>query len=289
MAYRSDVTVKQLLSGSIEPPEWSDSLIKTLESCTGMPGNRAWINDGNNDFSSSYAFGGGVASPGNEVVPSSKSGKKKKAPNASFPPPDWGQQKNSGSYFESEFPSDFGSARAPKPWNGYRKTDTFSATTFGTHFESDFSPDEPQTRPNPYTGHSHHQVSGIVDDPFAPDSPFDSLPRPNHTESHPSPKSTGHFRSISAASPFSQTTSSSRNPFAPGGAGSLVASHQRSFSLAQPPYIASKPEFTVPLSPQDGIARAIALYNFEAVEVCVLPRLYIARKRSVDHINTSFG
>ena len=42
-AYRTDVTAKQLLSGAIPPPEWASSLVKTLESCTGMPGGRRWV------------------------------------------------------------------------------------------------------------------------------------------------------------------------------------------------------------------------------------------------------
>ena len=272
LAYKSDVTAKQLLSGSISPPEWAHNLIKTLESCTGMPGTREWINDGNTGFHAGYAFGGGVASPGNEPS-SSKSRKKKRAQSTHFPPPSWGQRKESGSYFESEFSDDLRSSTpGSKPWNSYGERDSFPTSTFDTHFESDFSPNVPKTRSNPHTGNSYPRDSSLVDDAFAPSSPFDSLPPPDFTQSQFPPKSTGHSRSVSAAPPLSQKTLSSRNPFAPGEAGGSVASHQRSLSLAQP-YIATKPELAVPLLPQDGVARAIALYNFQAVEVRAL--LYI--------------
>jgi len=223
-----------------------------------MPGNRKWINDGNNDFPSSYAFGG-FSSPRNEKGPSSKTGKKKAASNP-FPPPSWGQKKESGSYFESEFPDDFeSSAPAPKPWDTSLESVAFSTAKFGTHFESDFSSDKPQTRPDPHVGTSLSQGSAAMGDPK-------SFPPFDFARSSFSPGSTAHSRSMSVASPFSQTKPSSTNPFAPGGGTSSVASHQRSLSLAQPPYIAPKPELTVPLSPKDGIARAIALYNFQAVE-----------------------
>lgn len=260
IAYKSNVTAKQLLSGSVDPPEWASSLIRTLESCTGMPGSRKWINDGD-DFRSNYAFGGGVANPGNENGPSAKGGKKKKAENNPFPPPSWGQKTDSGSYFQSEFPDDFGSSTTmPKPWDSSRRSDPFSTANFGTHFESDFSPNEQQTRPNPHVELSRSRD----DDAFASGSLFDS------------PKSTVHSRTMSAASPFSQANLTSTNPFMSGGGGS--ASHQRSFSLAHLPYITPKPELTVPLSPRDGVARAIALYNFEAVEVCAFPYIWLPNR-----------
>ncbi|TFY73863.1 hypothetical protein EWM64_g10147, partial [Hericium alpestre] len=38
LAYRSDISVRQLLSGSVDPPEWAQYLIRTIERCTGRPG-----------------------------------------------------------------------------------------------------------------------------------------------------------------------------------------------------------------------------------------------------------
>lgn len=258
LAYKSDVSVKQLLSGSVDPPEWASSLIKTLESCTGMPGNRKWVNDNDNDPRTSYAFGSGVASSNNDHGPP-KSGAKKKSATLPFPPPTWGRKKETGSYFEpevqnkSEFP-----AAATKAQESSREAHSFSTTKFDTHFESDFSPDEQQPRLNPYPNFSSSQDSASAHDPFTSGAPFKSL---GFTQSNPSPRSATHSRSMSAQSPFSQ--SSSTNPFATNSS----SSHQRSFSLAQPPYIIPKPELTTPLSVHEGVARAIALYDFQAVEV----------------------
>lgn len=45
IAYSQDVSSKQLLSGVLERPEWSDDLVDVLNSCTGMPGGRQWVDD----------------------------------------------------------------------------------------------------------------------------------------------------------------------------------------------------------------------------------------------------
>jgi hypothetical protein len=231
-----------------------------------MPGSRKWINDQNHDFRSNYAFGGGVGSPGNENGPSVKSGKKKKVQNNPFPPPAWGHRTDSGSYFQSEFPDDFGTpTTTPRTWNSSRdKADPFSTVDFDTHFESDFSPDDQQT-PSQL---SRSRDSTAMNNAFASGPLLDSLPSSDFTHSTMSPKSTAHSRSMSAASPFSHGSLSSTNPFM-SNVGSGSTSHQRSFSLAHPPYVTPKPDLTTPLPPEDGIARATALYNFEAVEVCV--------------------
>ncbi|KAJ3546373.1 hypothetical protein NM688_g5520 [Phlebia brevispora] len=61
-AYRHDVTAKMLLSGSIPPPEWASVLIRTLEQCTGFPGNRDWVTDRYDRYDDGYMFDG-VESP----------------------------------------------------------------------------------------------------------------------------------------------------------------------------------------------------------------------------------
>jgi hypothetical protein len=208
-----------------------------------MPGNRQWINDGGDGFHSGYEFGG-VANPGSERAPTPKSGGKKNVANNPFPPPSWGQKKESGSYFESEFSDEF---ESPKRWNTGRDTDPFSVANFGTQFESDFYPDEPQIRSNYHDRRPLSRGSTSRDDIIASGSRF-------------SPRNTVHSRSMSVA-----------NTFASDEGQSYVATHQRSVSLAPPPY---KPELTTPL-PQDGVARAIALYNFQAVEVCDLPYTWL--------------
>ena len=141
-AYRADVTAKQLLSGAIPPPEWASSLIKTLESCTGLPGGRRWVQEFQDHHPTDPYMFGGVESPnlGNNPFdsrdfsdnPSRDDGsprtgtppigntstngklskkKKEKSSSISFPPLQWGRQKSSGSYF-----SDFHDpSRAPAP------------------------------------------------------------------------------------------------------------------------------------------------------------------------------
>jgi hypothetical protein len=235
-----------------------------------MPGSRKWINDENYDFNSNYAFGGGVSSPGKDKGLFLKGGKKK-AVNQPFPPPAWGQKKDSGSYFDSDFRDNFGTpTRTPKPWDSSLEPDDFSTSKFGTHFESDFTADNPQTR---NAGFSRSRDSNAADNPFTRGSVDDDY------QSNISQRSTYHSRSMSAATPYSQAYLS------PGNLGSEtnLVKHQRSFSLAQsPPYVASNVELTSPLSPQDGVAQAIALYSFQAVEVCI--RSYLTWKLLVDNI-----
>ena len=273
LAYESDVSVKQLLSGGVyPPPEWASPLIKTLESCTGLPGTRKWVDDEHQSVTSpgsDYLFGSGVASPGKEQVPSVKT-LKKKSVTSPFPPPSWGRRKDSESYFDSAAaaPEDqteeddlyepSSNTRAP----AYNPTPPstsgkFAPTRFDTHFESDFSLDDPKGRTSSYMGPPAFAKSA---DTYTPGSPFNSLP-PFDT-SQLSSANSPHARSMSYSSPFD---GSSTNPFA--GTNGAGLGHQRSFSLAQPQYLAPKPELSRPLQPHEGVARGIALFDFRAVEV----------------------
>ncbi|KAF5375061.1 hypothetical protein D9758_000104 [Tetrapyrgos nigripes] len=121
-AYQNDqVSAKLLLSGSITPPPWSAVLTQMIESCTGMPGNRAWVQDmpptgAGLAGGSSYAFGG-VSSPG-AITPNSRKLKKDKA---SYPPPSWGQPMEGGSYFTNSTDSlDYGTPKV-NPTAPYRR------------------------------------------------------------------------------------------------------------------------------------------------------------------------
>ena len=127
-AYKSDVTVKRLLSGSVSPPQWAMELIKTIEHCTGPPGGMNWIQE--DTGAQGYAFGGveSVAQP---------TRRKKASSVSSFPPASWGRTKDSGSYFHASpgDVSDTGTAtpNSPLPVEGYDPT-TFN---FPTRFDSD--------------------------------------------------------------------------------------------------------------------------------------------------------
>ncbi|KAJ3838407.1 hypothetical protein EV361DRAFT_911757 [Lentinula raphanica] len=265
-AYQNDsVTAKLLLSGSIEQPPWASSLIKTLEACTGLPGTRTWINDSRED--SGYVFGG-LSSPGAESASILRKAKKggEKAP---YPPASWGEPKGSGSYFESS--PDLSDIRTnssnskPAPTSSRSMSMSiprgevdggFATSNFGTRFDSDYSPEEDLRRPNRMSLSASKKP---------PADPFDSL-------GDLSSPSIGHGRSMSMASPFpfSNTRRYSSNPFSTS-VPSDISPQMASISISSPvansqPYIATKPELSKPLSPHEGVARAIALYNFDGVE-----------------------
>ncbi|KAH7929345.1 DUF500-domain-containing protein [Leucogyrophana mollusca] len=257
-AYNSDVTAKMLLSGAVDPPEWASSLIKTIEACTGMPGNRKWIDDRAGE-STTYHFNG-VASPGAERGLPSLLTKKKKG--IDFPPESWGKRRNSGSYFESEGHSE------PNPsWDD----EPPAKSGFRTQFESDFTPPAQQTRHRPFNSVSAMPSSATTGDTYDPNSPFNSLP-PFHTaHSGLSDKTVAHSRSLSVPTVNQQSLASYSNPFSSSGPPSEDEAEdeadQQSFKKPPPTFIVPKPELVAPLSPREGVARAIALYDFKAVEV----------------------
>ncbi|KAI0036222.1 hypothetical protein K488DRAFT_41705 [Vararia minispora EC-137] len=241
IAYRSDVAVKQLLSGSVDVPSWAVNLVNTLNACTGMPGGRQWVDERSFNGSPSpldggYAFNG-ISSSGAET-PNSRKGRK-----SPFPPLTWGQRKDEGSYFgpEDRLTSDLSGRAYDPPRQALPATrrDIASATAgFGTHFESDF-----------------RAPSGSIDLGRSP------ALAPTHTRSY-------------SETPRSSTgTHSYENPFAPTiedddpfGLGLGSSSSKTGTSSGTPrPYIAAKKELAVPM-PIGGIARAIALFDFAAVQ-----------------------
>ncbi|KAG7450178.1 DUF500-domain-containing protein [Guyanagaster necrorhizus] len=231
-----NVTAKLLLSGAISQPPWIAPLIQTLEACTGLPGNRQWIED--SVQSSAYAFGG-VGSTGTQT-PSYL--KKKKTDKPIFPPESWGQETTSGSYFtESDPPSNrYNSSNFASTPNSTRQRggDTSMTTSFPTHFDSDFMPEDSK-RPT-------HRISQSL--PYATKAQatndwFDSLDEPKYSGL---PGGMYHARSMSLASPTNSKPSRT--------------SYDSSASII----ISPKPELSKPLL--EGVARAIALYNFNAVE-----------------------
>lgn len=316
LAYRSDVSVKQLLSGSIEPPEWAQPLVKTLEACIGMPGGHKWIDDstssdglGNSSTrDSGYVFGEGVASPGSEMPPSLR--RKKGPAGSTFPPPHWGSRRGGGSYFheseglddkfgDTELPNDNGiSNRRDSPPVGKLIEDESTAASFPTHFESDYAPpsssaNETLARP------SHHptlslQSKTLYTSKFTPGSPFNDLPPfPNMSKS--TANGISHNHSVSSASYFHQDnkvnpnlsgaspspfTTRSADPFAYESVGDSIDEYDRPRSTSGStniPHMTPKAALRSPMSPSEGVGRAIALYEFKAIEVSLLfphPWLY---------------
>ncbi len=319
-AYHADVSAKQLLSGAIPPPEWASPLIKTLESCTGLPGGRRWVEElHSNRPRDPYMFGS-MESPGNEGSPSgsryfpespstsnSKLSKKNKskASSISFPPVNWGRRKSSGSYF-SEFheperaprPADAGTSTpspnlSPEDRPSPRLGRALNPATgfFETKFQSDYV-SEDQLRQHPPLG--RRDTPPVAKPPtsqeerWEPGSPFNDLPPFNQARSNMS-DATSHRRAFSAYAPSS--SSGSRNPFdaqtrdangfgededllglgdVAGGRGAGSSTLGRNSSLSSgKPKLAPKAELTRPLLPHEGVARAIALFDFKAVQVRV--------------------
>jgi lipid-binding SYLF domain-containing protein len=228
-AYDSPVTARMLLGGAVDPPDWASPVIKTLEACTGMPGGREWINDLNPGASgATYAFGRGTASSGSRVDTPSFLQKKKKADAPVFPPPSWLSDTQSDSY---------------------------SGTTAGQ-------------------SHSrNHTWDGG-------DYPFHSTSKTSHTSSLASQqKSSGRSLvqstspnlenlanpSISSTNPFSRKSSMYTNQ-------GLSTSTSSSFPEKDGPFRSVVPffkpreELARPLLPHEGIGRAVAIYDFNAVE-----------------------
>ena len=308
LAYKSDVTVKQLLSGAIEPPEWAQPLIKTLEACVGMPGGQKWVDDSANadingtggsgkskSKGNTYAFGAGagIASPSSELPPSIK--KKRNSIVSPFPPPHWGKAKSNGSYFSSELASDLKtgsdnndsshihaqnsirtSPRVPPVANLIDDSADSSTSNFATHFNSDFVPPSFSSRKS-FLQPTHRPTLSLQSpaahvSSFNPDSPFNDLPPfPKHNTLN------SHNRSISSASYLGVERSTS-NSYS--GSSSAMSSNDPFSSFVEQvdgdvyrrapgdkPKLIPKAGLSGPLSPHEGVGRAIALYNFKAVEV----------------------
>ncbi|KAI0084755.1 hypothetical protein BDY19DRAFT_997485 [Irpex rosettiformis] len=261
-AYRSDVSAKTLLSGQVPPPEWADSFIRTLESCTGLPGNRQWFDEQARRSGDSYLFGG-VESPRNE------NGSNRKRPGLGSR--NDSNDKSSFDHYEDSTQQKGTTGRsrsATQPSSTPRRTfDEPTTDYFGTRFESDFNPNEEEPRKTPRfsTGNSPFRSNGY---------PFQSN----------SSDASSHKRSVSAYTPSSSLRFKKKtNPFEQdsgyGGRPSFDydddldqdrdvfgAPLSQPLTPSTPPKLEPKAELTRPLQPHEGVARAIALYDFKAVQ-----------------------
>ncbi|KAJ7071477.1 hypothetical protein C8F01DRAFT_1110689 [Mycena amicta] len=223
-AYGSQVTAKLLLGGAIPPPTFAQGLCKTLDACTGMPGNRQWISESGQQVG--YAF----ATPVSETPPTQLR-KKRKDQKTDFPPASWGEARDGGSYFSQQveaaslrdkpqYDSSF------DPWDA--AADTSNTAQFPTQFKSDF------VREKQYSRSATTSHPPTVFDLFDADPP---APSPSSPFGEEQPM-LGHTRSMSA-SPYKPKAMVT--PFKP------------------------RPELSRSPAP-DGVARAVALYDFQAVQ-----------------------
>ncbi|CAL1708769.1 unnamed protein product [Somion occarium] len=262
-AYRSDVSARQLLSGSVDPPEWAMPLVRTLEECTGLPGNRRWVQDLNAQHDG-YMFGS-MESPGIDGTTKSKLKKKNERPG-------FMRRASSSSYFDFRDRSqdNLGMSNSSGTTSSTSKSKP-TATLFETQFESDFVPEE-DLRKHPQLKFSPQRKNTPLlandQDEFQEGSPFNSLPPFMTAHSNIASDSSGHRRA------FSSFTSSSPQPYSP--------SYGRSHSTksgdvdyledleGRPPSptdysfvpkLKAKPALNSPLRPGEGVARAIALLS----------------------------
>jgi hypothetical protein len=261
-AYGSQVTSKLLLTGAIPPPPWAASLIKTLDACTGLPGNQQWISEHEPDHG--YAF----AIPTSEIPPSQLR-KKRKGDKPEFPPASWGESRDSGSYFSNQVAN--ASLRGKPEYDNWEADGSGTTSQFPTKFKSDFVPEQ---QDNKSYRHSR-AVSSMSHTPTVYDL-FDPTPAPSSSPFGDNKSTQGHIRSMSA-SPFSSYSNGFTPPAPPAtlyGSQAFNANaktdvsptSERQFSMS-PPFIKTKPELAKPLLPHEGVARAIALYDFQAAQV----------------------
>jgi len=264
VAYNQDVTVKMLLSGAVPCPDWAEPLVKTLESCTVRPGTRDWIDD-QVEGQVSYAFGstnGTSATDSKTQRFSSFLGKKKK--DIGFPPPHWGTR----TYSDSRFSND------PDDHSPVRLEDIDGPSPRSSGFDDEFEPDLSSARrinhrPSRSVGASTSTSHTPVDS-YDPASPFNSLPPFRSVHSTLSDKTASHSRSMSVPKLGHSTEQRDdlagyTNPFSSTPPEDELE-HYRDTVEPSPPRLKTKPELGKPLSPLEGVARAIALYEFKAVE-----------------------
>ncbi|KAI4522898.1 DUF500-domain-containing protein [Schizophyllum commune Loenen D] len=184
----------------------------------------------------------------------------------------------------------------------YDDTATNATASFGTKFESDFVPeDEGRRHPhltnkpasNDLYGNAPNDLFGDYSPPpsppialnggaFGSDSGYGGSTGNGYGSSNQA-----HFRSKSSPNPFARKedpfddlsdfapqssawtgpNTSSASAWNTGSAAGRNTGSAGGRSTTSPkPHIAPKPELTRPLGPGEGVARAIALYNFDAVE-----------------------
>lgn len=263
LAYNQDVTVKMLLSGAVPCPDWAEPLVNILEaSSASRSGVRNWVDD-RAEGDMTYAFGGasGTGTSDSKSQRFPFLGKKKK--NIDYPPSHWGTHINSGSYFSNDF-DDHNPEGMGEP--------SGRSLGFDDDFESGFdSVQQNKHRSSRSVGASTNGTHTPVDS-YDPESPFNSLPPFRSVQSTLSDKTTWHSRSMSTPNPRYSANrdglSGYTNPFSSTPPPEDDLEYNQNAVKSSPPRFKTKPELNEPLSPLEGVARAIALYDYKAVEVC---------------------
>ena len=237
-AYHSDVSVKGLLSGAVPRPDWAQPLYQTLDACTKFRGGlREWIDDSPVE-EQEFAFA---------AFTEPRMLQKKKSGPPSFPPSGWGEPMSGGLYF-----NDTMRCFSKPAWD----------SRFESHFESDFNPQDDRSRRMRSGG-----SSGSDRDEFYT-SDDDSPGYWANTYGHPYPlynrSRNVPYGPTMPPIPYGELLPGTRGPFD-------VELDAQLFGEPSPmstkPVITPKAELTAPLAPGEGVGRAIALFDFDAVEV----------------------
>lgn len=265
LAYNQDVTVKMLLSGVVPCPDWAEPLVKTLESCTSRPGTRSWIDD-RAEGQVPYVFDGtnGTNTTSSNTQRFSFLGKKKK--DNEFPPRHWGTQTNSGSYFSSDLDD-----HSATPWEDIDGPSR--SPGFDDEYESGSSSVQRASHRSSRSVGTSPSTSHAPMDTYNPASPFNSLPPFRAVHSTLSDKSVSHSRSTSApklgySTERRDNLAGYTDPFSSTPPPEDDLEHYHDTVQSSPPRFKTKFELSKPLPPFEGVARAIALYEFKAIEVC---------------------
>ncbi|KAG5220651.1 plastidial pyruvate kinase [Salix suchowensis] len=188
---------------------------------------------------------------------------KKKPTKPAFPPAAWGSSKDEGSYF-SEFENTSPTSQQRKATDPFAESPVTNPTArFETRFDSDYTVESPPMK-HPilsFSSNNAYDVGQGMPTPNPGHNRSTSVKNPISSPSF-SPTSKLHSRSFSHVPPSS-------GPFFPSSnsGDDYSEDEQDNFSTTSPkPYIQPKPELMRPLLPGEGVARAIALYDFNAVE-----------------------
>ena len=257
-AYHSDVSIKGLLSGAVPRPDWAQPLYQTLDTCTKFRRGQRELLDHSPAQEQELALID-LSSPGGEQQPRALQ-KKKKSGSPPFPPSGWGEPMSGGLYFNDTT-------------RGFSKPAWDSG--FESHFESDFNPQDDRSRRMRSGGSS----LGIVPTPMLWRS-FGSDRDEFYTSDDDSPgywtNTYGHpyllynrsrnvpYGPTMPPIPYGELLPGTRGPFDAELDAQLFGEPS---PMSTKPVITPKAELTAPLAPGEGVGRAIALFDFDAVEV----------------------
>jgi hypothetical protein len=223
-----------------------------LDQCTGLPGGRKWIQDGNGE--SGYSFGG-LGTPREEAPPSFLR-KKSRDRSFSLSSKPWGSKsKTTDSYFGSQdnereadlwdSPDGSSSTAVPTPTTQFEGFDTVFESDFGSQDNMNHRPQSKSVSlaPNRNSSFFSQGTGGIHSRSL-------STPIPQHSLNHPL-----------ASNPFSNPsttlidTDSNDN---------FYDTQRYDAQRAVSPRSMASPRFVHPSTFNEGVGRALALYSFEA-------------------------